>query len=105
MTLNKNKMCQRAEIYYQTLNIQSIEQTAKFNVCLNVKSDKKRITHKYMQLRTLFGSLGGALSLYLGCAVIMLFELLELAIDILVNLWIKRGYKKNLQSRVKDIQI
>ena len=58
-----------------------------------------------MQLRTLFGSLGGALSLYLGCAVIMLFELLELGIDILANLWIKRGYKKTQKIKVKDIQI
>ena len=39
------------------------------------------------QAKSLFGSLGGALSLYLGVAVVMLFELLELIIDIGLNLW------------------
>ena len=38
-----------------------------------------------MQLKALIGSLGGALSLYLGCALIMLFELVELAIDIFIG--------------------
>ena len=39
------------------------------------------------QLKGLFGSLGGALSLYLGCAVVMIFELAELIIDICIGLW------------------
>ena len=42
------------------------------------------------QLKGLFGSLGGALSLYLGCAVVMLFELAELVIDICIGLWKER---------------
>ena len=46
-----------------------------------------------MKLQSLFGSLGGALSLYLGCAVVMLFELVELIIDIGMRLW--RNQKKN----------
>eukprot|EP00090_Calanus_glacialis_P004580 TRINITY_DN13435_c1_g1_i1.p1 TRINITY_DN13435_c1_g1~~TRINITY_DN13435_c1_g1_i1.p1 ORF type:complete len:302 (-),score=83.60 TRINITY_DN13435_c1_g1_i1:31-864(-) len=65
----------RVEVYYQTLNIQSIVQTEKYD------------------LQSLFGSLGGALSLYLGCAVVMLFELVELIIDIGMRLW--RNQKKN----------
>ena len=34
------------------------------------------------QLQSLFGALGGGLSLYLGVAVVMLFELIELLIDL-----------------------
>ena len=41
-------------------------------------------------MKSLFGSLGGALSLYLGVAVVMIFELVELIIDIGLNLWRKK---------------
>ena len=32
-------------------------------------------------------NLGGALSLYLGIAIIMCFELLELTFDLFINVW------------------
>ncbi len=32
-------------------------------------------------------SLGGALSLYLGVAIILLFELIELGVQITLNIW------------------
>ena len=35
-----------------------------------------------LQLQSLFGALGGGLSLYLGVAVVMLFEVIELLIDL-----------------------
>ena len=37
----------------------------------------------FQSLFSLLGALGGALSLYLGIAVAMLFELLELCLDLL----------------------
>jgi len=54
----------RAEIYYQTMNVVTIKQDPKYT------------------LQSLFGALGGGLSLYLGCAVVMLFEVIELLIDL-----------------------
>ncbi len=35
----------------------------------------------------LLSSLGGALSLYLGMAVVLLFEVLELILDLAINTW------------------
>jgi len=54
----------RAEIYYQTMNVVTLKQDPKYT------------------LQSLFGALGGGLSLYLGVAVVMLFELIELLIDL-----------------------
>ena len=54
------------------------------------------------QLKGLFGSLGGALSLYLGCAVVMLFELAELVIDICIGLW-KERQMANTGSRTDEV--
>ena len=36
------------------------------------------------QLQSLFGALGGGLSLYLGCAVVMIFEVIELLVDLVL---------------------
>jgi len=54
----------RAEIYYQTMNVVTLRQDPKYT------------------LQSLFGALGGGLSLYLGVAVVMLFEVIELLIDL-----------------------
>ncbi len=59
----------KAEVYFQTLNVQSIVQRAKY-------TDEG-----------FFAGLGGALSLYLGVAIIMVFELLEFFFDIFMNTW------------------
>ena len=42
------------------------------------------------QPKSFFGSLGGALSLYLGIAVVMIFEVIELIIDSVLNLLKKK---------------
>ena len=39
------------------------------------------------QPSSLVSALGGAFSLYLGIAIILLFELLELAVQIIVKSW------------------
>ncbi len=39
-------------------------------------------------------NLGGALSLYLGIAIILLFELIELATFIIVKIWNSKQGKK-----------
>ncbi|XP_059081142.1 degenerin deg-1-like [Tigriopus californicus] len=59
----------QADIYYQTLNVRSIVQEAKYS------------EDGYV------AALGGALSVYMGIAVIMIFELLELVIDLVLNVW------------------
>ncbi len=59
----------KADVYYQTLNVQIVKQSAKY-------TDEG-----------FFAGLGGALSLYLGVAIIMIFELLELLFDLFVNVW------------------
>jgi len=56
----------RAEIYYQTMNVVTIQQDPKYT------------------LQSLFGALGGGLSLYLGCAVVMIFEVIELLVDLVL---------------------
>ncbi|CAM6055018.1 unnamed protein product [Sphagnum tenellum] len=66
----------QANVYYETLNVRSVTQTAKYS------SD------------TFVASLGGALGLYMGMAVIMMFEVVELVFDIAFSIW------KNQQSAV-----
>ena len=41
----------------------------------------------FLQGNALLSSLGGALSLYLGMAVVLLFEVLELLLDLVLNAW------------------
>ena len=41
----------------------------------------------FLQESSLVSSLGGALSLYLGIAIIMCVELLELIFDLIINVW------------------
>ena len=67
----------KADVYYQSLNVQIIRQTPKY-------TDEG-----------FFAGLGGALSLYLGMAIIMIFELLELFYDLFINIW-NSGRRKPL---------
>ncbi len=57
-----------------------------------------------VQLYTAFGALGGGLSLYLGVAIILLFEIVELGYDLVVNLWRhKRAESKSkMSSKSRD---
>ena len=70
----------RAEIYYQTMNVVTIRQDPKYTV--GWAKILEQLTLLSVQLQSLFGALGGGLSLYLGCAVVMLFEVIELLIDL-----------------------
>ncbi len=42
--------------------------------------------------------MGGGLSLYLGVAIILLFELVELGYDLVVNLWRNKGMETKGRS-------
>jgi len=48
------------------------------------------LTLSLLQISTLLSSLGGALSLYLGMAVVLLFELIELFADIMLALFAEK---------------
>ncbi len=41
----------------------------------------------YQQTQGLFSAMGGALSLFLGIAAVMAFELLELVFDLCIEAW------------------
>ncbi len=60
----------KAEIFFKTLNIQTIVQTAKYN------------DEGY------FAALGGALSFYIGFALIMVFEIVEFFYDLFIACWL-----------------
>ncbi len=52
--------------------------------------ERRHILHHpaiYFQTDSSLGALGGALSLFLGVALIMLFEMAELAYDVAANCW------------------
>ena len=59
----------RADVYYQTLNVRSIEQNEAYPAT------------------DLVSGLGGALSLYLGIAIVMAFEVFELIWDLISNIF------------------
>ena len=59
----------RADVYYQTLNVRSIIQNPAY------------------PLSQLVPGIGGALSLYLGIAIVMAFEVLELIFDLMLALF------------------
>ena len=71
----------RAEIYYQTMNVVTIQQDPKYTVGLQ---KLLQLNFFSFQPQSLFGALGGGLSLYLGCAVVMIFEVIELLVDLVL---------------------
>ena len=58
------------KIFFQSLNIRNIKESVKYDL----------ITSIY--------AIGGAVSLYLGISIAMIFEVFELAIDWLINLFL-----------------
>jgi len=66
----------RADIYYQTLNVRSI------------------IQNEAYPIEQLVPGIGGALSLYLGIAIVMAFELLELVFDLILAIFQHNGKPK-----------
>ena len=62
------------------MNVVTLRQDPKYTVSCK----KNHVTSDVfdLQLQSLFGALGGGLSLYLGVAVVMLFEVIELLIDL-----------------------
>ncbi len=82
----------RADVYFKTLNVQTVEERAKYPNVRISRATRKRLffrilLNKCFQVASLFASLGGALSLYLGVAIIMCFELVELLYDVATNVW------------------
>lgn len=65
----------KSTVYFKTLNLKAITESEKYTPS------------------TLMAALGGSLSLYLGVAIIMCFELIELAADVCLAVWrhITRG--------------
>ncbi len=78
----------KLDVYFQSLNVQTITQTPKYTVCLVFSLFEFRHLYKknlfLVQNEGFFASLGGALSLYIGIAAIMVFEVLELALDLIL---------------------
>ena len=80
----------KANIYIRTLDVQSIVENAKYTVC---------VTEVFIKICPGFGiqkgilsqadgfaaGLGGALSLFMGIAIVMVFELIELLADLFVD--------------------
>ena len=60
----------KIDIYFKTLNVQTIVQQAKYNA------------------EGYFAALGGALSFYIGVAIIMAFEIIEFFYDLFMNIWL-----------------
>ena len=81
----------KADIYFNSLNVQTMAEEIKYTVAerRRIFSSKSFIYSCISILSTQAGSylsgLGGSISLYLGIAVIMIFELLELAFDLILN--------------------
>ncbi|XP_040583485.1 epithelial sodium channel subunit gamma-like [Lepeophtheirus salmonis] len=73
----------KTDIYYQTMSVKVIEQIPKYSY------------------GTFIAGLGGSLSLYLGIAIIMIFEILEFIIDLFSRL----GYYFVKGNKVKIISI
>ena len=67
------------------MNIQTITQSAKYDVKVAVFEIIK-MKNIIFQMQGLVAALGGALSLYLGIAIAMVFEFLELFIEIFLVL-------------------
>ena len=74
----------------------------------NENEEKTRIFFS-SQVNTLVSSLGGAMSLYLGMAVVMLFEVLELAADVAGILWGHFGgggsFKKDKKFKASKVSL
>ena len=63
------------------MNIQTITQKAKYDVRM-LSSSSFLYFQIFIQMQGLVAALGGALSLYLGIAIAMVFEFLELFVEI-----------------------
>ena len=82
----------RADVYYQTLNVRSIVQNEAYPVSIH-KVDTVFIIIIWLlfQAEQLIPGIGGALSLYLGIAIVMAFELLELLFDLILAIFQHKG--------------
>ena len=66
---------------FDSLNVQTITQSPKYSVS---KFEAFQCVTR-SQLEGMVSALGGALGLYLGCTLLMLFELFELVIDLVLR--------------------
>ena len=90
----------QVNVFFQSLNVQTITEMPKYPVshvrnCVHIHQRILKISNAscsisgfkiFQTFKSVVSSLGGALSLYLGISLAMLFELLELVIDIFIGL-------------------
>ena len=73
-------------VFFKTLNSQEVEELVKYD------------------LTTTFYAIGGALSLFLGISLSMIFEVLEFLVDMVINL-VKYAHKFRRSQRMTDGEI
>ena len=80
----------KINVYYTSLNQKSIEDKIDYSLqvrWLKLSSHRQRkLSSSHLQDGSLFSALGGCLSLWLGISFCALFEILELALDLLWNI-------------------
>ena len=81
----------KANIYIRTLDVQSIVESAKYTVRMDADMTRQILLFDLdqniitSQADGFASGIGGALSLYLGVAIVMIFELIELLGDLIVD--------------------
>ncbi len=91
----------KVEVYFQTLNVREIREMKKYTVSTREKMSLSNCWYTCylfwlgcqgnffffkLQLQGTVAAIGGSLSLYLGVALILCFELVELFFDVLLAL-------------------
>ena len=79
----------KADVYFQTLNVQTIRQEKKYSVSFTALKWDSLWLKSFIppQIDGFFAGLGGALSLFLGMALVMLFEVVEFLFDLFMGVW------------------
>ena len=77
------------QVYFTSLNVQRVQESPTYQASRELTYDKHHFTlyrknHQFAD-GSLMSSLGGAISLYLGIALAMIFEVIELFIDFIIN--------------------
>lgn len=89
----------RLDVYFQSMTSTIIKEEPKLSVSFEKKSsvEKYRFSLQYYEL---FCDLGGGLSLVLGISLAMLFEFLELLLDLMYF----AGFSKSTQKKEENDQ-
>ena len=76
----------------------------KFNVFFKTLSSQQVVESVKYDLTTTFYAIGGALSLFLGISLSMIFEVLEFLVDLVINL-VKYAHKFRRSQRMTEGEI